>query len=158
MSTAAPVSGRSVFPPDASQGEPRIIDEGASRGGTRRFRSHSTADRVMRRLLRVGDLDPGADAGAHRAFRFSVVVSAVRCLITYLAIPILVPLLSLSGWVAAPIGIALCVIAVVNGVVSVRRFWVSDHPRRWVYTGFMAVVFVILAVAMVSELQRLGVM
>lgn len=109
-------------------------------------------------MLRVGDLDTGASAGAHRAFRFSVIVSAVRCLITYLAIPILVPLLSLSGWVAAPVGIALCVVAVVNGVVSVRRFWLSDHPRRWVYTGFMGVVFLILAVAMVSEFHRLGVM
>ena len=87
-----------------------------------------------------------------------MVVSAVRCLITYLAIPILVPLLSLSGWVAAPVGIALCVIAVVNGVVSVRRFWASDHARRWTYTAFMGVVFVILGVAMVSELHRLGVM
>lgn len=112
----------------------------------------------MRRLLRVDGLDPSASTGAHRAFRTSVLVSAVRCLITYLLIPILVPLLSLSGWVAAPIGIVLCVIAVVNGVVSVRRFWMADHPRRWVYTGFMAVVFVILGVAMVSELHRMGVM
>ena len=87
-----------------------------------------------------------------------MLVSAVRCLITYLAIPIVFPLLSLSGWVAAPIGIALCVVAVVNGVISVRRFWASDHPRRWMYTGFMGVVFVILAVAMVSELHRMGVM
>ena len=122
----------------------------------RRFRSHSAADRAMRRLLRVDGLDRNADAGAHRAFRTSVLVSAVRCLITYLAIPVLFPLLSLSGWVAAPIGIVLCVIAVVNGVVSVRRFWVADHPRRWMYTAFMGVVFVILAVAMVSELHRMG--
>ena len=56
----------------------------------------------MRTLLRVDGLDRSADAGAHRAFRVSVLVSAVRCLITYLAIPILIPLLSLAGWVAAP--------------------------------------------------------
>ena len=39
-----------------------------------------------------------------------------------------------------------------------RRFWASDHARRWTYTAFMGVVFVILGVAMVSELSRLGVM
>lgn len=122
------------------------------------FRSQRGADRVMRRLLGIHEIDRKAGSGAHRAFRISVLVSAVRCLITYLAIPILVPLLSLSGWVAAPVGIALCVIAVVNGVVSVRRFWASDHARRWTYTAFMGVVFVILGVAMVSELSRLGVM
>lgn len=111
----------------------------------------------MRRLLGVHHLDRRAGSGAHRAFRISVVVSAVRCIITYLAIPVLVPLLSLSGWVAAPVGIALCVVAVVNGVISVRRFWASDHAKRWMYTGFMGVVFVILAVAMVSEFHRMGV-
>ena len=86
-----------------------------------------------------------------------MLVSAVRCLITYLAIPILIPLLSLAGWVAAPIGFALCVVAVVNGVISIRRFWVADHPRRWMYTGFMAIVFAVLAVAMVAELRQMGV-
>lgn len=121
------------------------------------FRSDQPADRAMRRLLRVAEHDSAAGAGAHRAFRVSVLVSAVRCLIMYIVIPVLVPLLSLAGWVAAPVGVALCVVAVVNGVVSLRRFWASDHPRRWMYTWFMGVVFVILAVAMVSEFSRMGV-
>ena len=122
------------------------------------FRSERAADRFMRRLLRVPAVNRSSGAGAHRAFRISVVVSAVRCLITYLAVPVLVPVLSLAGWVAAPIGIALCVLAVVNGVVAVRRFWLADHRSRWMYTAFMGVVFAILAVAMYSELQRWGVM
>lgn len=123
-----------------------------------RYRSDRAADRFMRRVLGVNGLDQsrGASEGAHRAFRVSVLVSAIRCLITYVLIPVLVPILSLSGWVAAPIGIALCVVAVVNGIISVRRFWRSDHPHRWTYTGFIGVVFVILAVAMISDLSRLG--
>lgn len=161
MSTVTPATARSIGPGDVPAGtasDVAVVEAvPAETAGSRSFRSDATADRAMRRLLRVDGLDRTADAGAHRAFRTSVLVSAVRCLITYLAIPILVPLLSLSGWVAAPIGIVLCVIAVVNGVVSVRRFWVADHPRRWMYTGFMGVVFVILAVAMVSEFHRLGV-
>ena len=157
VSTATPAPGDAAVTVDgARETVTSGFDDGQLRG-PRRFRSDSAADRTMRRLLCVDGLDRGASAGAHRAFRTSVLVSAVRCLITYLAIPILFPLLSLSGWVAAPIGIVLCVIAVVNGVVSVRRFWVSDHARRWMYTGFMGVVFVILAVAMVSEFHRMGV-
>ncbi|WP_282007180.1 hypothetical protein [Propioniciclava sinopodophylli] len=120
------------------------------------FRSHAAPDRLMRRLLGVGDRRVRPSAEAHRAFRVSVVVSAVRCLITYVLVPVLVPILSLSGWVAAPIGIALCVYAVANGIVSLRRFWGSDHPKRWMYTAFMFVVFVILAIALVSDLSRLG--
>ncbi len=122
-----------------------------------RYRSKGAADRFMRRLLGVRGVDKRQGDGAHRTFRIAVIVSGIRCLITYLLIPILVPLASFAGWVAAPVGIALCVLAVVNGVVSVRRFWSSDHARRWMYTAFMAVVFIILAIAMYSELGRLGV-
>lgn len=119
------------------------------------FRSDAAPDRFMRRLLGVTS-PSGSSSGAHSAFRVSVVVSAVRCLITYLVVPIMVPVLSLAGWVAAPIGIALCVFAVVNGIVSMKRFWGSDHRHRWMYTFFMVVVFVVLAVALVSEFTRLG--
>ena len=126
------------------------------------FRSDGAGDRLMRRMLGIPaspqQSGSSSTAGAHRAFRISVVVSAVRCLITYVLVPVLVPILSLSGWVAAPIGLALCVFAVVNGIISVRRFWRVDHPQRWMYTGFIAVVFVIHAVALVSDLARLGVM
>ena len=120
------------------------------------YRSDGVADRFMRRLLRVGELDRRSSLAAHQAFRTSVIVSGVRCLITYILVPILVPILSLSGWVAAPIGIALCIYAVINGVISLRRFWGSDHPKRWMYTFFMFVVFAILAIALVSDLSRLG--
>lgn len=122
-----------------------------------RFRSDRTADRFMRRALGVTSVDRRSTERAHRAFRIAVVVSGIRCLITYLAIPILVPLLSLAGWVAAPVGLALCALAVVTGVLSVRRFWLSDHRHRWMYTAFIAVVFAILALALISDLHRLGV-
>lgn len=113
------------------------------------------ADRFMRRLLRVTDTDRRQADGAHRAFRTSILVSAVRCTISYLLVPILIPLTAVAGLVAAPISLALSLFAVVNGVISVRRFWVSNHRRRWMYTGFMAVVFIVLAVAMVIDVGRL---
>lgn len=121
------------------------------------YRSDRLPDRFMRRMLGVQTKDRRSAQGAQRAFRTSVIVSGIRCLISYLLIPILVPILSISGWVAAPIGLALCAIALVNGIVSMRRFWRSDHKYRWMYTGFMAVVFLILALGLVSDLGRLGV-
>ena len=120
------------------------------------FRSDGPADRFMRRVLGIEAPDQRAGDGAHNAFRVSVAISGVRCLITYLLIPVLVPMMSLAGWVAAPIGIALCVYAVVNGVVSLKRFWRSDHRQRWMYTIFMGVVFVVLGFALVSDFSRLG--
>ena len=123
-----------------------------------RYRSDRTADRWMRRGLAVGELDLSSGEGAHHTFRISVVVSAVRCVVTYVAVPVLVPILSLSGRVAAPIGLVLCAVAAVTGVISLRRFWRADHPHRWTYTAFITVVFLILTVATSTELGRLGVM
>ncbi|PRI12263.1 hypothetical protein B4915_02530 [Leucobacter massiliensis] len=112
----------------------------------------------MRRLLRVSEVDRSAKVQreAHRGFRTSLIVSGVRCLISYLAIPILVPILGVAGVFAAPVGILLCVVAVLNGIYSVRRFWISDHRSRWMYTWFMAVVFAILAVALVTDVSRIA--
>lgn len=123
---------------------------------TRPFRSSGLPDRMMRRLFGVTAPDVAEGRGAHQAFRTSVAVSGIRCLITYLLIPVLVPLLSLARWVAAPVGIALCAVAVVNGWVSMRRFWRADHRHRWMYTIFMGLVYVILAIALVSDFSRLG--
>lgn len=120
------------------------------------YRSDAPVDRAMRRLLGVTEVDLGSGAGAHHTFRISVLVSAVRCIITYVAVPVLVPLLSLSGWVAAPIGLVLCVVAGINGVISLRRFWRADHPQRWTYTVFITIIFAILTVATLTELNRMG--
>ncbi|MFT4228890.1 MAG: hypothetical protein QM602_01210 [Microbacterium sp.] len=121
-------------------------------------RAIGPADRFMRRLLRVSPADRRDVAGAHRAFRTAIVISGLRCAISYLLVPILIPITAVAGWVAAPLSLALCVFAMVNGVVSVRRFWAANHRSRWMYTAFMAVVFVVLIVAVVLDVGRLAAM
>lgn len=116
------------------------------------------ADRMMRRVLRITEVrsTPQIERDAHRGFLISMVVSGIRCLITYLAVPVLVPIVSFAGVVAAPIGIVLCVVAGISGVAGVRRFWMSDHRGKWMYTGFIAFVFLVLAVALVSDIARIA--
>lgn len=118
-------------------------------------RERSRIDRFMRRLLRVEGRDPKAIMGAHHTFRLAIVISGIRCLITYLLVPILVPILSFANAVAAPLGIALGLFALVNGVISVRRFWLADRKGKWMYTAFIAVVFVVLAFALATDVGRL---
>ncbi|WP_297006777.1 hypothetical protein, partial [uncultured Corynebacterium sp.] len=76
----------------------------------------SRVDRFMHRILRINRTDPidmKAVAGAHRAFRWAIVVSAIRCTISYVIIPILIPVISVMGSLAGTITIALCVVALV---------------------------------------------
>lgn len=122
--------------------------------------AHGRADRFMRALLRVPAISPSPDAyaagSAHRALRLSMVISGLRCLATYLVIPILVPVVSVAGVVAGPVSIALCVLALVSGIAGLRRFWLSNHRARWIYTWFMAFVFTVLAVFLVTDITRLA--
>lgn len=138
----------------SQQASVAILDPGSD-SATGRAGSPSAADRFMLRLLRISTTDAGALSGAHRAFRLSLLVTAIRCTVIYLVVPILIPILSIAGVVAKPLSIALCLFALVNGVVSVRRFWLADHRAKWKYTAFMAVVFVVLIVSIVIDVVGL---
>lgn len=113
----------------------------------------------MLRMLRINPadvdkIDTEEVRAAHRAFRWAIVVSAVRCTISYVIIPVLIPLLSVMGSLAAPISIALCLVAIVNGWLGVRRFWRTDHRGKWGYTWFMALIYVISIVTIIHELTK----
>lgn len=114
------------------------------------------ADRVMRRLLRVeGAAEPGAVFGAQQAMTSSIVVSGVRCTITYLVIPILTPILGVLDVLSVPVSIVLCTLALVMSSRSLRRFWKADHAKRWHYTALVAVVWAFLVFALADDVSHL---
>jgi hypothetical protein len=120
----------------------------------------SRADRFMLRMLRidpatVDKIDTEDVRKAHRAFRWAVVVSAVRCTIMYVIIPVLIPMLSVLGSMAAPINIGLCLVAMGNGWLGVRRFWKTDHRGKWGYTWFMALIYAISIWTIIHEIAKL---
>ena len=76
-------------------------------------------------------VDKNAILGARRSTTAAIVVSGIRCIITYLLIPILAPVIGISDAASAPVTIALSALAIVMGVTGVRRFWMADHRARW---------------------------
>lgn len=122
-----------------------------------RTKPRSLADRFMRKLLFVDKArsPSSSESSAQRYLRTSMVITGIRCLITYLLIPIVVPIIGLSGVVSAPIGLLLSLIAVLSGVVSLRKFWMSDHRLRWMYTAFIFVVFVILTITLYADISTI---
>jgi len=114
------------------------------------------ADRRMRSLLRVGDqVDPSALLGAQKAMSKSILVSAVRCTITYLLIPILGGAIGLLDVFGPVLSISLCLFAGFMSIRSMRRFWIANHPKRWAYTAFASVVLVALTVGITVDVLRL---
>ena len=109
--------------------------------------ARSRADVLMRRLLRVDDSQPRLREDELRsAFSRSVLVSATRCIITYLLIPFVGPILGLATGVGPLVGIPVGALAIVFNIKSMRRFWRADHRFRWHYTAIGGTVIAMLVV------------
>jgi hypothetical protein len=114
-------------------------------------RPRSAAERIARRVLRVENAEPRA----LMPLKGSLIISAVRCVITYALVPALVPVISGLGVLATPLSLALSLVAAVMAVVSLRRVWLADWSGRWGYTAFIGVVLVVLAVVITIDVQAL---
>ena len=111
------------------------------------------ADRFMRRLLRLPvDAPPGSAEGARKAFQTSLIVATFRCLLMYIVFPFVLPAVGLAKGVGPAIGLVINIAAMVCIVMSMRRFWRADHPKRWWYGALGGTVLVFLVVLAVQDL------
>jgi hypothetical protein len=103
----------------------------------------------MRRLLFVPGGQSGVgDEAAHRMFSVSILVSALRCLLSYVVFPIITPVLGAATGVGPAVGLPIAVVALVFDVIGIRRFWLADHRYRWgmtlIYVAVMGLVSALL--------------
>lgn len=117
--------------------------------------SGGSADAVMRRLLCVPSCaTPVREKDVQRLFGTGILLSALRCLLTYVLPPFLGPVIGLAGGVGPAIGLPLAAVALVFDVLGVRRFWVANHRSRWsatfVYAGVMALVLALMIIDVVQ--------
>jgi hypothetical protein len=113
------------------------------------------ADVAVRRLLRIPDGPPASEGAAQRAFSTSILVSATRCMLTYVVLPFLAPALGLAAGVGPAIGIPIGVVAISSNILTIRRFWAADHRWRWAYTAIALTVISLLLVLMVEDILDL---
>ena len=114
----------------------------------------SPLDAFMRRLLRLpAGTDPGQ--AAEKVFGASLLVSTVRCLLTYVLLPLLKPVVDLSGGVGPVLGLLIGAVSATAIVFSMRRFWRASHRWRWAYTVLGGGILVLLAVQAVADLAAL---
>jgi hypothetical protein len=121
-----------------------------------RLPQRSPADRVMRRILRLPlDAPPGTAEGARKAFQTSILVATVRCLLMYVVFPFVLPALGIARGVGPAVGLVVNAVAMVCIVLSMRRFFGADHPKRWWYAALGGSVLVLLAVLAVVDVTDL---
>lgn len=96
-----------------------------------------------------------ADPKALFSLKGSLLLSAVRCVITYAILPALAPVFGFSAAVAAPIGIGISVAAMALSVHSLRRVWLASWTYRWSYTAFILVVLTLLTYLVILDVRSL---
>jgi hypothetical protein len=112
------------------------------------------ADAFMRRLLRVRTGE-ASSRSAENVFGASILLSTVRCMLTYVVLPLLKPVVDLSGGVGPVLGLTIGTVSAVFIVASMRRFWAADHRLRWGYTVIGGAILVLLAVGAVGDVVAL---
>lgn len=90
-----------------------------------------------------------------RAFSLSMLVSAIRCTLTYVVLPFALPLLGLAPGVGPVLGMSIGVMAIAANVFSMRRFWRAQHPWRRPITALHIGVIALLVVLIVLDLSAL---
>ena len=95
------------------------------------------------------------DQPAERVFSRSVVISGIRCVLTYVIFPFVAPLVGLTSSVGAVVGVIIGVVAIVFNVMSIRRFFAADHPYKWWASAMNAGVIVLLVVLFIMDSQTL---
>ena len=116
----------------------------------------SSADRFMRRVLRLPEGQTATADQARSAFQKSLFISTCRCLLMYIVFPFVLPAVGIARGVGPYIGLTIGVLAMVSIVYSIRRFWRADHSKRWHYTIFGAVIVCFLIYLAVKDISNIA--
>ncbi|MDE0699916.1 MAG: hypothetical protein OXH61_04225 [Acidimicrobiaceae bacterium] len=95
------------------------------------------------------------DQSAERAFSSSVLISGVRCSLTYVLIPFVFPLVGFGTGVGPAIGIPVGLAAIVANFVSIRRFHRSDHRWKVPLITINGAIIVLLAILVTIDFTQL---
>jgi hypothetical protein len=112
--------------------------------------------RVRRLLLLPADPTPTvSERAARKAFEVSIWISATRCLLTYVVLPFVFPIIGVSTRATPWIGLPVSAIAIAADYMSIRRFWRADHRMKWHYTALAGAIIVAMLVLVAIDVTSL---
>jgi multisubunit Na+/H+ antiporter MnhB subunit len=82
-------------------------------------------------------------------------ISTVRCLLTYIVLPFVLPAVGITQGVTPAVSLVISCVAMFFITMSARRFWRARHPKRWHYTVLGGIVFVLLLGTSVVDIAQL---
>jgi heme O synthase-like polyprenyltransferase len=96
-----------------------------------------------------------ADSRAESLFSASILISGIRCMLTYVVFPFVAPVIGVASGIGSTLGLILGAVAIVANVLSIRRFQRSNHRYKWPVSALNAGIIVLLLVLMALDLEHL---
>jgi hypothetical protein len=118
----------------------------------------ASLDTVISRLLFVrpqAEQYTEATNTGEGAFSFALLFSGVRCIIMYVILPFVLPLVGIAGNFGVVLDIVINVIAIGAIIYSLRRFWTINYKRKWQYLPVALVAFVLLVAFIALDISTL---
>ncbi|CAN5907842.1 hypothetical protein BH23ACT2_BH23ACT2_21520 [soil metagenome] len=116
----------------------------------------SPADLVVRRLLRIQDRPVDlSDGRTYKTFQRSMGISAVRCTLTYVIFPFVLPALNFATGFGPWLGVLIGSLALVCDTLAIRRFFAVDHKYRWHFSAVALAVMALLTVLLVQDVSHI---
>ncbi len=93
--------------------------------------------------------------GAQHAFSMAMVISGIRCVIAYILLPFVAPLIGLAPGVGPWLGMGIGVVAIGANGFSIRRFARSRHRLRRLVIGVNIAVIAFMLVLIWIDLNAI---
>lgn len=93
---------------------------------------------------------------AERAMGFSLVFSAVRCIIQYAILPFVLPIIGVTSAAATQVMLIINVVAIASILFSIWRLWRINYKQKWTYTIIGSTALIILVAFIILDLTKLA--
>ncbi len=119
----------------------------------------ASADGAVNKFLRIKAVDKtqSQQEAAQRLFSVSMVISGFRCILSYVILPFVLPLLGVgaTAGVGPAIGIPVGVIALAFDARGIRRFWAIGYRYKWQMTTIYLMVMALVSYLVVVDIVQL---
>lgn len=111
------------------------------------------AENVAEQSVPAPDLSQ--QRAAENTFMASMLFAGVRCILEYVVLPFLLPLLNLSDSIAVPLVMGVNIVAFVALIASVRKFYAINYKHKHLYLAVAVVGGVVLSIFLIGNVRTL---
>jgi len=102
------------------------------------------------------EADNVVDEQPERVFSQSILISGIRCVLTYVIFPFVFPIVGITSGIGSTIGLIVGTIAIAANIFSIRRFWRADHKYKVPVSVLNVGIIVLLVILFAQDLNALG--